>query len=228
MNYYAHGRLHLSDPYFLAGAAVPDWLNVSDRGVRVRSKQATPWIDDDDACLAAVARGIAQHHHDDGWFHSSTAFNELQWQFTATIRDALDNDASMRAGFLGHILVEILLDAVLIEDDPAGLEAYYEAHAAVDPQVIEAAVNRMASRPAERLAWFVGQFSQVRFLWDYLDDAKLCYRLNQVMRRVGLPELPPKFGSLLPEAREHVRRRQDELLTPPVDVAITASSRESP
>ena len=43
MNYFAHGYAFVDDPWFLAGTAVPDWLNVSDRGVRVRERQAEPW-----------------------------------------------------------------------------------------------------------------------------------------------------------------------------------------
>ena len=60
MNYFAHGLAHLDDPYLLAGTAVPDWLNVADRGVRVRSRQAVPFIDDADQSLALLARGIIQ------------------------------------------------------------------------------------------------------------------------------------------------------------------------
>ena len=56
MNYFAHGYRFLDNPYFVAGTAVPDWLNVVNRKARVRSKHALPFIDDDDPRLAAVAR----------------------------------------------------------------------------------------------------------------------------------------------------------------------------
>ena len=39
MNYFAHGHRFVDDPYFLAGTAVPDWLSVVDRKVRVRAAQ---------------------------------------------------------------------------------------------------------------------------------------------------------------------------------------------
>ena len=51
-------------------------------------------------------------------------------------------------------------------------------------------------------------------MWDYLDDAKLWFRLNQVMHRVGLPALPERFCRLLPKARQQVAARSVELLTP--------------
>ncbi len=71
MNYLAHGWPFLDDPYFLAGTAVPDWLSVADRQVRARGKQAVPLGNDDDLRVAAVARGIVQHHEDDRWFHET-------------------------------------------------------------------------------------------------------------------------------------------------------------
>ena len=56
MNYFAHGRPFVDDPYFLAGTAVPDWLNVVDRRVRVRSKQARLFVDSADAARGAAGR----------------------------------------------------------------------------------------------------------------------------------------------------------------------------
>jgi hypothetical protein len=223
MNYFAHGRKFLEDPYYLAGTAIPDWLNVSDRRVRVRSKHAQPWFEDADARVASLARGIAQHHHDDAWFHETRAFAELSWQFTARVRDSLAPDDGLRPSFLGHILVEILLDVVLISQEPDQLRAYYAAMATVDGPFVQDTVNRMSPRPAERLGQFVPAFCRETFLWDYADDAKLCYRLNQVMRRVGLSTLPPAFRDLLPEARALVAERQHELLTPEPTRTSTAA-----
>lgn len=214
MNYFAHGREFVDDPYFLAGTAVPDWLSVSDRPVRVRSRHALAFVDDADPRLAALARGIVRHHHDDGWFHGSRAFAELSYGLTALIRDRLPPDDGLRPSFLGHILVEILLDGELIATDPDRLDRYYQAVAELDSIAVQSMVNRMAPREATRLAWFLPRFVSERFLWDYSDDGKLWSRLNMVMRRVGLSELPAEFRNLLPEARQRIASRTQELLTP--------------
>lgn len=215
MNYFAHGRRFTDEPCFLAGTAVPDWLNVVARRVKARSKHAQAFITDDDTRVAALAGGIIQHHADDAWFHQTTAFAELSWQFTVLIRDALPADDGLRPSFLGHILVEILLDACLIAAAPEELEAYYRSLAEIDPHWLEATVSRMATGHPQSLAEFFPLFLRERFLWDYLDDAKLCYRLNQVMRRVGLATLPPDFRGLLPDMRRLVAERRDELLPIP-------------
>jgi hypothetical protein len=213
MNYFAHGREYVDDPYFLAGTAVPDWLSVVDRKVRARSQRAAPLADDADPRVAALARGIMRHHRDDAWFHETRAFGELCWQFTAAVRESLVPDDSLRPSFLGHLLVELLLDDVLIGREPARLEGYYRAMESVDPAVIEQVVNRISPRPTDGLTRFIPLFCRERFLWDYAEDGKLMVRLNHVLSRVGLAPLPDEFRAILPEARRQVTERADELLT---------------
>lgn len=215
MNYFAHGHRFTHDPYFLAGTAAPDWLSVVDRKCRARERLAAPFVNDADPLLAAVARGVVQHHHDDAWFHQSAAFNELSLRLTILVRDALPPDQSLRPSFLGHILVELLLDAELIARHPEQIVAYYDALDALDPQAFTRALNRMTTKPADTLAALIPRFSAERFLYDYAEDGKLWKRLNAVMRRVRLPELPPEFVDVLAVARAWVQPRVDELLTPP-------------
>lgn len=213
MNYFAHGLHFIDQPYFLAGTAVPDWMNIVDRRVRVRRKYAQPYVDDADPRVAALARGVIQHHADDAWFHETPAFTELSWHLTRRIRDALPGDDGFRPSFLGHILVELLLDAELVRRDPDRLEAYYAAFDEIDPDLIESAINRMAARQTDRLAELIPLFSRERFLFDYADDDKLWFRLNQVMRRVALPALPESFTQTLAEARPLIAERAGELLS---------------
>ena len=107
------------------------------------------------------------------------------------------------------------LDAELIAQRPERLRAYYRALEQLDGPCVQDAVNRMSPRPTERLGALIPLFCAERFLSDYAEDGKLSFRLNQVMRRVGLPLLPPTFRDVLPQARDMVRRRQAELLQRP-------------
>jgi hypothetical protein len=113
---------------------------------------------------------------------------------------------------LGHILIEILLDSILIDENPGLLDAYYRAMSEVDSMVVEDAVNRMATSRTERLSLFIPAFTRERFLCDYSDDVRLLRRLNQVMRRVGLPTLPETFMEVLPDARRETADRRRDLL----------------
>ncbi len=212
MNYFAHARPFLDDPYFAAGTAVPDMLMVVDRGLKVRSKHARPFMDDADSIMSAVAGGVHQHLLDDHCFHKTAAFAETSLGLTLTFRDAFGDTSGLRPRFLGHLMTELLLDAAIIEEDPRQLERYYVVMESVDAGAVQAAVNCMAPRPTERLSPMISGVCRERFLWDYLNDAKLTVRVNQIMRRVGLDPVPASFEQLLGEARRLVARRKQELL----------------
>lgn len=222
MNYFAHACPFLpgpdeetcKNPYLVVATGLPDMLMVVDRSVRLRGRQVFPFESHPDPIVAATAQGVAQHLADDAEFHGTEIFARLSGSLSVAIRDRLEEPpTSLRPRFLGHLLVEVLLDAALIAQAPEQLEQYYAAVDSVDAQKIEEAVNRMARRPAHRLAAFIEMIPQVRFLSDYADDDRLWMRMNQVMHRAKLEPLPQKpFYSLLPDARRQVARAVDLLL----------------
>jgi hypothetical protein len=214
MNFLSHGVRYLDRPYVVAGTAVPDWLTVVDRKIRVRSKHAEPLLSSSDPAAQEIAEGIMQHHRDDLWFHNSRAFNETMLQFAVELRDRLPGDEGFRPSFVGHILVEILLDATILGRDPSLGQRYYEAIEAISTVKVQFVVNQIARSQTVMLAPLISRFANARFLYDYLEDDKLLMRLNQVMLRVGLPLLPEGLMPWLAEARQVIDSRCDALLTP--------------
>jgi hypothetical protein len=213
VNYLAHGFRFVDDPYFMAGTALPDWMNVVDRRNRARGQLAEPWLNAADARLAAFAGGVLQHHADDRWFHQTEAFVGLSTRFAVELRELVA--VGHQAGFLGHIAVELLLDAVLVEDVPERLNAYYNALSQLDPLHLNSLADQLLARPAERLSLLLPRFIAERFIADYAGDASLWRRLNHVMRRVGLEPLPESVIDWLGSARQRVRQSADALLTEP-------------
>lgn len=200
MNYYAHGCRFVDRPYYLAGTAVPDWLRVSDKGVRVRSNRVAPFADGTDSPQAEVAAGILQHLADDDLFHGSAAFIQVSAQLTQMFKRSLPTGDNLRPSFLGHISTELILDALLISRQPQGLDRYYEAFLQIDPLVVQAAVNATTRDPAQQLAALIPLFHRERFLQDYAQPAGMWYRINQVLRRVKLPALPEETQQVLADA----------------------------
>lgn len=213
MNFLAHGRLHLDRPYFVAGTAVPDWLNVVDRRIRARARFAEPYLDDSRESMRQVAAGVQQHHIDDQWFHRGEQFHALSMRFSLAAAELLADDEGFRPSFLGHILVELLLDAELMRRQPQLLDDYYAALDAIDAETVAGYVSEMTGKDASGLAEVVNRFRDVRFLADYSSDSGLLMRLNGVMLRVGLPLLPDHIQSLLSDARTEVAEAADPLLS---------------
>ena len=212
MNYFAHGLHHLDRPMFLAGTAVPDWMSVADRAVRVRPKLIEPLLADESPEGAEIVAGMLQHFSDDEWFHATPAFAITTAELTVRFAALAPDDDGMRPGFLGHIVTEMLLDAVLIAENPQRLDAYYQKLGDINPQEVQRVVNRGARGSTEQLVQFIPLFLRERFLYDYLELPRLLHRLNQVLRRVKLQPLPEAAVDVLGYGREIVAARKDGLL----------------
>lgn len=213
MNYLAHAYQHLDNPYFVAGTGLPDWMSVIDRKNRPRRQYAEPVIDHSHPSIAALARGCVQHHADDLWFHQNECFVTLSTQFAVELRQLLEPGLGHQAGFVGHIAVELLLDAILIERDPRLLDKYYALLESLDADLVQAGANAICQQPVTNLVDLLPKFIEVRFLADYSDDELLLRNFNRVMKRVGLPQLPPAVAQWNAIARSRVRAVADALLT---------------
>jgi hypothetical protein len=190
VNYLAHAYRFLDRPLFAAGTALPDWMNVVNRKNRARQQYAEPVLLDPNPQIAEFAAGVIQHHRDDHWFHEQVKFVELSTRFAVELRELLEPDMGHQAGFLGHISVELLLDAALIEQDNELVDQYYEMLDRLDAELVQTAANKILRNPEDRIALLIPRFAQERFIADYVDNSRLLFRLNGVMRRVGLPQLP--------------------------------------
>ncbi len=105
MNYLAHALRYLDRPWFAAGTAVPDWLSVADRQVRVRSRILEPIVE----TLGSheereIAYGILQHPS--ATTSGSTPRPGSPWRRTASRQpsEQLDPDPDFPASFLGHVV----------------------------------------------------------------------------------------------------------------------------
>ena len=212
MNFLSHAIPYLDQPVLAVATGVPDWLSVVDRKIRARSRSARVFLNADDPVLRDVAHGITRHHEDDRWFHGTEAFVKTNFQFAIELRDLLPGDAGFRPTFVGHILIEMLLDAIAIRRQPQVAERYYQAITDVGAIEIERCVNQITGKPTAGLAPVVLRFTEIQFLYDYLEPDRLLFRLNQVMKRVGLDALPDSLLGWLPDAEKLVESRRDALL----------------
>ena len=173
---------------------------------------AAKYVDNGDDWQKAIAKGIVQHHDDDRWFHANPLFVELNLQLAIELRELLGKEAGFRPHLAAHILIEVLLDRALTLEKSGSLELLYEQVGRVDPEKIQEQVNQIAARSTDRIVKFFPRFHDERYLFDYLKDEGIQYRLNRVLKRVQLAPLPNSFLEWLPQAWSRVQQHQAELL----------------
>lgn len=215
MNFLCHALPYLDEPLVAAATGIPDWLSLVDRKIRARGREAEKFLDSEDLTMRSVARGIVRHVADDRWFHATRAFNELNLTFAVELRDLLPGDAGFRPTFVGHILVEMLLDSLWIRDDRALCERYYETMEAVASPEVKRCVDEITGKSTDGLLRVIERFAEIQFLYDYTEHSGLMYRINQVLQRVRLPVLPEQVLAWLPRAEKLVESRRRELLSGP-------------
>lgn len=212
MNCFSHAISFFDDPYFAAGACVPDWLTACDRRCRARKKRAANWIDDDDPVMRSVARGVVQHHEDDYWFHGSATFNRLNMVMAVEYREKFGNKQTMRASLIGHIVIEMLLDAWLESKFPGAMEEMYSWLGKLDAKRIQTSINQFATKPTNKLASEIGRFLEVRYLFDYLNDEGVVFRMNKVLGRLKLELMPNESIAWIGEKRQMIYTNAPALL----------------
>lgn len=214
MNFLCHAIPYLDQPILAACTGVPDLLSVIDRKIRARARSAEPFLQDDDPVMRQVAGGIVAHVRDDRWFHGGKTFARMNLEFAVALRDRLPDDAGFRPSFVGHILIEMLLDANYVIARPELVRQYYDQFETLPLDRIGDCVNRITGKPTSAIPETFRRFAEVKFLLDYETDATLMFRLNQIMKRVGLAALPDEVRHWLPQARQDVLNQHDRLLSP--------------
>ncbi len=227
MNYLCHARDCLERPYELVGTVLPDWVRMLDRRACLRpwmvgaGKQDAEATSRDPGPREGIERGLRRHFADDAWFHTSPVFGEVSRELAARIREVHPDRPGrrLRASFFAHLLLEMLLDAHLLERRPGMARTFARAVRSVDPEAVIRVTCAIAPRPVEGLSGMLYRFGDPGVLRSYADDTVVTQRLNRMGRIVAQPPLPLSFEELVGPARVLVRRYGDALLARPPDRA---------
>ncbi len=211
MNYFAHAFRFIGRPRFVTGTALPDWLSVVNRRLRFRPQRLDPAALHADQNISELMAGIKQHLEDDNRFHNCEAFSRCLVAVLQEVRPFL-NGVGIPPVFLSHLLVEVLLDAQLVRTRQADVSRYYADLESVDPDWTEWATGEILGQSVSGLAHFIRLFCRERILFDYADNMSLLRRLNQVMRRLRLPNLSDSFQEAVEASRPIVTAHAEELL----------------
>jgi hypothetical protein len=214
MNCLSHAWKYLDDPWFAAGTCLPDWLGMMERKNKFRRAKVTSFLQWNESTdnSTVLAQGILKHLADDDAFHGSIAFMETSLAVSRWVTEAVPSENINRPAFVGHILVELLLDATIEMDNPGTLDRYYAAMAAISARELEDSVNHLATKPTTQVPTFLQRYLGERFLFDYLRDDRLLVRMNGILHRVGLDPLPMTILPTFAVSRELVWNRRQSLL----------------
>jgi hypothetical protein len=181
LNYISHYRFfhRKNDPYFNCGLIFPDWVAAYKRN-RFTADIIASGIEEE-----KLKEGIGLHYYGDKKFHGSEFFEEARHGIKLILEQSGLDKEKFRFSFLSHLLLEMMIDRILIKDNPAlGLEFYDSLDLCNLDLLVRFAINN--SGVDEGCRELISGFRQHRFILHYTNDEGLAYSLSRITRRVGI------------------------------------------
>ncbi|MEO1451190.1 MAG: hypothetical protein AAFV07_16790, partial [Bacteroidota bacterium] len=128
MNFIAHYFLdrNLDDSLFFAGVSTPDLVSIFDRNIRLKAKRM-PLIMENEATQEELSfyNGVMRHFEVDRIFHTSEFFKSEVKLLCDAFTYHLGEKVVKRDYFVAHILFELTLDKVLIQQNAFLIDDFY-------------------------------------------------------------------------------------------------------
>ncbi len=190
MNFLAHYFLDRNHPssFFVVGAATPDLLSIYNEKFRVKRHhlQAIEGQDLEDSAQFLI-QGIQRHFEADEAFHTSSFFNEKTDFINRELKERFITASNQRKFFIAHVLLELVLDKVLIENNPGIIAEYYQHYSKVFPfQEVKQATSKVTSHPLPNYEHFLEKFLHNRYLTHYTEWDHIVFVLGRILRRAGV------------------------------------------
>ncbi|MEH6308181.1 hypothetical protein RYH73_21165 [Olivibacter sp. CPCC 100613] len=183
MNFLSHFYFErkANDPYRTLGSVLPDLLRNMDRDIRIfPEKNVSLFIDDQHT--SRILKGWCRHLATDQFFHNNVFFLEKTRQLKAYLSPVVIN-TPIRASFLSHIALELLLDRLLLKDSWLHENDFYGQLQDVDPQSLATFLKLAGLQDTARFLTYFAAFVSDRYLGTYREMAKVTYALDQICKR---------------------------------------------
>jgi len=184
VNFLSHYYFERYSPHSerILGALLPDLLKNVDKGYNFHPQRFEEVLFIHPKTMS-VSEGWYRHVEVDRLFHTSNFFLE----HTHALRRKLDTVVAhlpIRASFLAHISLELLLDHLLIDHTHVNPNRLYEHLEQVQKATIEKYLQTIGEIDTVRFLEFYDRFVTSRYVLDYADISNLSYALFNICKRV--------------------------------------------
>lgn len=193
MNYLSHFYFDTisEDSYYVMGIALPDLSKMANRTWNLHPHKHVEKFEDN-PILKSIHSGWERHVQVDGLFHNSNYFKENADFIRDKIKKIHNIHPKIRPFVLGHIGLELLLDAVLLRKGIIDLKKYYTHLKKVDPTIINNFLRLNGINPENRFEMVLSRFIEVQYLASYNNNENLSYGLKRISERIWGIDIDPQ------------------------------------
>lgn len=191
MNFLAHFYMDSESPdnLFVIGLVTPDLISLYDRSVKFRQREIERNIKGESLSLGArsLLMGVNRHFEADGIFHDSAFFKDESSLIGKKLRNAFPQYEVSRSFFVGHVLLELCIDRLLMRWDPEIMPAFYSHFYSqnLDEVVSHTEVLAGCSLPGYRE--FLQHFLDKPYIPRYEDPEFITRILKRILTMVRIP-----------------------------------------
>ncbi|GHE23590.1 ACP phosphodiesterase [Sphingobacterium griseoflavum] len=184
MNFLSHYYFERYSPHAetVLGALLPDLLKNVDKQYNFQPQRV-------EAALFAlpqtrwISEGWYRHVEVDKLFHSASFFLDHCHRLRKQL-DPIVQHLPVRASFLAHISVELLLDHLLIAQQGVNVHRLYEHLAHVSKPTIEKYLKLIGEVDIPRFLVFYERFIESKYIVQYQDISNISHALFNICKRV--------------------------------------------
>ncbi|MEZ4826017.1 MAG: hypothetical protein R3C61_06945 [Bacteroidia bacterium] len=204
MNFISHFYIDrkVNDSLFFAGVSTPDLVSVFDRNIRLKESRM-PLIMENEATAGEISfyNGVMRHFEADRIFHTSPFFYEETHIIARLIERNFKEGVYKRAFFVGHVLFELLLDKILIQDDDTLVSDFYRHLESYPVQELVRLTEWVTHTAMPSYDGFLRKFFTKKYLTSYVDPEHVAYVLRRIVQGVGIAEISyiqsPRFLAMM-------------------------------
>ena len=195
MNYLSHYYFDQveDNKYYNIGLILPDLARHHIPKLRINPYRNIEFTTEE---IGSINRGCNKHFASDRKFHNWSVFVQLSQDAIDTIRESGDKDLD-RDYFISHILIEMLLDKILLDQNPNLAEDFYTMINIVEMDWILKYLRYSGLQDDELFKGNHRRFMKAAFLKDYTSLENIVDMLGQVAVRTGLNEFTEGQKELL-------------------------------
>ena len=190
-------------PYYNFGLVFPDLL-----GSINRSWKPLHFTDNSDPDYNDLVQGCQKHLQVDGIFHHLSSFHDN----VVFIRKKFEENELIYPGirlfFVAHILYELMLDRLILINEPDCAESFYRDLEKTSTADIELFFRLNNISNVEQFLSFFDRFMEHRYIYHYIDDERIFFALNRILMRAKLGNYPEKdldtFKKISFEVQMHI------------------------
>lgn len=179
MNYFSHYYFdHLpGEETHNFGLSLPDFVRNFVRGARLKSINPEDHKNTDYPLLIL---GTIKHFERDKKFHGSDFFQSTEERLNRVLKPVFESQDIRRYWFASHLMAEMVLDRVLMKQQPALLDQFYTDLDMADTEAIKDFLSTKGVSDLNVFEDRVNRFKTSQYLRQYLHDPALIYSLNRI------------------------------------------------